>query len=84
MVRTSMTSDVKDLIAIALPTVIPSATVLVGIISNNKRIDDLNRRMDDLRLEMSQRFISLEHLFDEKLRHMEDVLDAQLKHLEEQ
>jgi len=72
-----MASDVKDILAIALPTVIPSVTVLVGIISNNKRIDDL-------RLEINARFASLERLFDEKLRHMEDVLDARLKHLEEQ
>jgi hypothetical protein len=72
-----MTSDVKDILAVALPTIVPSLTVLVGVISNNKRIDDL-------RLDVTNRFSSLERLFDEKLRHMEDVIDARLKHLEEQ
>ena len=72
-----MTGDIKDILAIALPTLIPTITILVGIISNNKRIDDL-------RFEMNARFASLEKLFDEKLRHMEDVIDARLKHLEQE
>lgn len=83
-----MTSDVKDILAIALPTLIPTVTILVGIMSNNKRIDDLrsdmNARFGELRGEMNARFGSLERLFDEKLRHMEDVIDARLKHLEQE
>ena len=71
-----MTGETKDILAIALPTLIPSVTILVGVISNNKRLDDL-------RFDMNARFVALERLFDEKLRHMEDVIDARLKHLEE-
>jgi len=90
-----MTSDVKDILAIALPTLIPSLTILVGVISNNKRLDDMNMRINDLRAEMNMRinelraemntrFDAMERLFDSKLRHMEDVIDAWLKHLEEE
>jgi len=79
-----MTGDLKDILAIALPTLIPSLTILVGVISNNKRLDDMNLRINDLRAEMNTRFSALEKLFDEKLRHMEDVIDARLKHLEQE
>jgi hypothetical protein len=72
-----MTGETKDILAIALPTLIPSVTILVGVISNNKRLDDL-------RFDMNARFVALERLFDEKLRHMEDVIDARLKHLEQE
>ena len=72
-----MTGETKDILAIALPTLIPSVTILVGVISNNKRLDDL-------RSDMNTRFEALERLFDEKLRHMEDVIDARLKHLEQE
>ena len=33
---------------------------------------------------MNARFDAMERLFDSKLRHMEDVIDAWLKHLEEE
>ena len=90
-----MTGDLKDILAIALPTLIPSLTILVGVISNNKRLDDMsgrindlrsemNQRLNDLRAEMNTRFDAMERLFDSKLRHMEDVIDARLKHLEEE
>ena len=79
-----MTGDLKDILAIALPTLIPSLTILVGVISNNKRLDDMNLRINDLRAEMNNRFDAMERLFDSKLRHMEDVIDARLKHLEEE
>ena len=48
-----MTGDLKDILAIALPTLIPSLTILVGVISNNKRLDDMNLRINDLRAEMN-------------------------------
>jgi outer membrane murein-binding lipoprotein Lpp len=43
-----MTGDLKDILAIVLPTLIPSVTILVGVISNNKRLDDMSKRLDDM------------------------------------
>ena len=78
MYRYWMSGDLKDILAIALPTLIPSLTILVGVISNNKRLDDMGKRLDDmnmrindLRAEMNARFDAMGRLFDEKLRHME-------------
>jgi hypothetical protein len=50
---------------------------IVAILTNNKRIDDLGRRMD-------QRFDAMEKLFTEKLLRVEQVMDARIKHLEDQ
>jgi hypothetical protein len=65
------------------PALLVCLTVVIGIINNNSRLNDLNKRIDDLRSEMNTRFVALEKLFDEKLKRVEEVLDARLKHLEE-
>ena len=64
-----------------LSTAIVSASgslivAIVAILTNNKRIDDLGRRMD-------QRFDAMEKLFTEKLLRVEQVMDARIKHLED-
>jgi len=64
-----------------LSTAIVSASgslivAIVAILTNNKRIDDLGRRMD-------QRFDMMEKLFTEKLLRVEQVMDARIKHLED-
>jgi len=67
-------------IAIGIPIVFNFAiiatffTILNG--NFNKRIDDLNTRMD-------QRFDAMEKLFTEKLLRVEQVMDARIKHLED-
>ena len=66
-----------------LAIVIPSATVLAGILINNHRISDLNGRsgdlhgrIGDLQRHMDQRFTGMEQLFDQKLQRVEQVVDA--------
>ena len=51
---------------------------------------DLTARIDDLRAHVDTRFTHVDHRFDEmrsswtsKLRRVEEVLEARLKHLEE-
>jgi len=62
---------------------IPTLAVLIGILVNNSRLNDTNRRIDDLRSHMDTRFSATDALFTERLRRVEEVLDARLKHLEE-
>jgi hypothetical protein len=50
--------------------------VAIGMWVNNKRIDDL-------RAEMHRGFEALEKLTSERLRRVEEVLDARLKLIEE-
>jgi hypothetical protein len=59
---------------------VPTLTVLLGILINNSRIGDLRAHMD-------QRFDSMETNLKEtwraELRRVEEVLDARLRHLEQ-
>lgn len=82
-----MTPDTQALISATLPTL----AVLIGILVNNsrlsdlrsftdKRFDDVNRRFDEMRDYI--RVTSERH--DANLRRVEEVIDARLKHLEEQ
>ncbi len=82
-----MTPDTQALISATLPT----SAVLIGILVNNsrlsdlrsftdKRFDDVNRRFDEMRDYI--RVTSERH--DANLRRVEEVIDARLKHLEEQ
>jgi hypothetical protein len=50
---------------------------IVAILTNNKRVDDLGKRMD-------LHFVAMEKLFTEKLLRVEQVMDARIKHLEDQ
>jgi hypothetical protein len=69
---------------------VPTLAVLIGILVNNSRLGDLNSRLGDLREYMDSRFtgidrrlVDMEALFTEKLLRVEQVMDARLKHLEE-
>jgi len=69
---------------------VPTLAVLIGILVNNarlndvsRRIDDFNRRIDDFRTHVDSRFSSTDSLFTERLKRVEEVMDARLKHLEE-
>lgn len=66
-------TDPTNLIANAVSTI----AILVGVYSIVNRTEDrINRRSD-------QRFDALEKLFTEKLLRVEQVMDARIKHLEE-
>jgi cell division protein FtsL len=78
-----------QLLTIALTAVPTMLTVLLGILINNGRLNDLNSRIADLRSDMDSQFNRVENRFDEmrdlwraELRRVEEVLDARLKHLE--
>jgi hypothetical protein len=62
---------------------VPTLAVLIGILVNNARLSDLNKRIDELRADMDRRFDAMEKLFVEKLLRVEQVMDARIKHLEE-
>ncbi len=57
--------------------------VAIGMWVNNKRIDALDKRVDDLRAEMHRGFEALEKLTSERLRRVEEVLGARLKLIED-
>jgi cell division protein FtsL len=62
---------------------VPTLAVLIGILVNNARLSDLNKRIDELRADIDRRFDAMEKLFTEKLLRVEQVMDARIKHLEE-
>jgi hypothetical protein len=86
-----------QLLTIALAALPTMLTVLVGILINNSRLNDmnsrlndmnsrfgdLNTRIDDLRVHMDSRFDEMRDLWRSELHRVEEVLDARLKHLEE-
>jgi uncharacterized protein YecA (UPF0149 family) len=57
------------------PTMLPTLTVLVGILIGNRQIDALEN-------EMHRELDLTRQLFTEQLRRVEDVINARLKHLE--
>lgn len=62
---------------------VPTLAVLIGILVNNTGLSDLTKRIDELRADIYGRFDGMEKLFTEKLLRVEQVMDARLKHLEE-
>lgn len=75
-----MTSeDVKFAISVGMPSLL----VLVGILINNSRLSDLrqsiDKRFDDTNRLIEARF----QIQDEKLYRVEQVMDARLRHIEE-
>ena len=79
-----------QMMTIALASVPTMITVLIGILINNARLNDVNSRIADLRQDMDRQFRGVDRRFDEmrdmwrsELHRVEEVLDARLKHLEE-
>lgn len=80
-----------QLIGFLLAMAVPSLTSLLGVlISNsrigdtNNRIADTNNRIADLRAHMDSRLDAHDRLFTEKLRRVEEIIDARLTRIEEQ
>ena len=78
-----MTDGQQIALAIA-PTVLPTLTVLVGILINNRLVDSLRSEMRQGFAAVNREFELTRELFTEKLLRVEGVMDARLKHLEEQ
>ncbi len=60
---------------VTLAVGVPTLAVLVGILINNSRLNDLRSHMD-------ARFDDMRETWRAELRRVEDVLDARLKHIE--
>jgi len=63
-----------QILTIVLASAPTMLTVLIGILINNSRLNDVNARISEIRAEMVTKA---------ELRRMEEVIDARLKHLEE-
>jgi hypothetical protein len=74
----------------ALSIGVPTLAVMIGILLNNSRWNDLKLHMDSRFNAVDQRFNAVEQRFTDmkdmwrsELHRVEEVLDARLKHLEE-
>lgn len=65
-----------QLLTIALAAMPTMLTVLVGILINNSRLTDLRAHVDF-------RFDEMRDLWRSELHRVEEVLDARLKHIED-
>jgi hypothetical protein len=76
-------NPMADATQTVLTVSIPTLAVLIGILVNNARLSDLNKRITELRADIGGRLDGMEKLFTEKLLRVEQAMDARLKHLEE-
>ena len=74
-----------------LPLMTPIATlivVVVGVFFSNHhldvRISDLRGSISDLRAHLDARFVAMDQLFQERLRRVEEVMDARLSRIEQE
>jgi hypothetical protein len=77
-------------IQLAVSIGVPTLAVMIGILLNNSRWNDLKLHMDsrfnavDQRFNaVDQRFTDMKDMWRSELHRVEEVLDARLKHLEE-
>jgi hypothetical protein len=82
-------TDNQQFVAAVSATLVPSFAVLVGILLNNGRLNDLNQRLGDLRSDMfvrfgeiNQRFASVETRLELILGKLSD-LDTRVAVLED-
>lgn len=57
-------SNLQLWLAITIPTLVPTMTVLVGILLNNARMSDLTKRVDGLESNLGGRIDRLERRFE--------------------
>ena len=74
-----MTPELQTILTVS----VPALTVLIGILVNNSRLNDLNACFTDLGAQVNQRIDDLKETWRSELRRVEEVLDALLTHLEE-
>ncbi len=63
-------------INILLAVAVPTFAVLIGILINNSRLNDLRAHMD-------ARFDDMRATWQAELRRVEEVMEARLRHIEE-
>jgi hypothetical protein len=88
-----MTPEIQTMLSVGIPTL----AVLIGILVNNSRFNDINFRLNDMngrfgaidsrftdmRAHFDNRIDDLKETWRSELRRVEEVLDARLTHLEE-
>ncbi|MGI8746540.1 MAG: hypothetical protein ACR2NN_28985 [Bryobacteraceae bacterium] len=81
----------QNIIATVFTVGLPCLTVLVGILINNSRLSDLRANIDSQFAAVNRRLDGLNQRIDDsketlraEMRRVEEVLDARLKHLEEE
>jgi hypothetical protein len=74
-----MDESSKLLLTVAIPTV----TVLIGILLNNRQLDQLNRHPDQQIASLGNEIIALRNEMIARLERVEGILDARLKQVEE-
>jgi hypothetical protein len=72
-----------QILTIALASAPTMLTVLIGILVNNARLNDMGARLAELRTHMDARFDDMRDTWRSELRRVEEVIDARLKHLED-
>jgi len=81
-----MADEVRSVLTVGLPTL----AVLIGILVNNSRFGDFNNRLSEIRSDMNRRFDDVDRRIEDtrdllraEFFRVEQVMDARLKHLEE-
>ena len=72
-----------QLVTALATTAVPSFAVLVGILINNQRLNDFSRTVDQRFVDNTRHIESIKDLLRADMYRIEQVLDARLKHLEE-
>ncbi len=72
-----------QLLTIALAAGPAMLAVLVGILINNSRLNDLRSHIDSRFSDVDRRFDETRDLWRAELHRVEEVLDTRLKHIEE-
>ena len=57
---------------------VPTLAVLIGILVNNSRLSDTNRRIDDLRGDLGRQLGDTRDILRAELLRVEQVMDAQI------
>lgn len=68
---------------LALAIGVPTLAVLMGVLINNSRLNDLRASMDQGFTRVDYRFDEQRLIWTAELRRVEEVIGARLSHLEE-
>ena len=74
-----MTPELQTLLTVGVPTL----AVLIGILVNNSRLNDMNLRLSEMRTHFDGRIDEIKETWRAELRRVEEVLDARLTNMEQ-
>jgi len=73
-----MTPELQTVLTVSIPTM----AVLIGILVNNSRLNDMNIRLGEMRTHFDGRIDEIKETWRSELRRVEEVIDARLTNLE--